>query len=417
MTSEKPIAPNKTRWTITILGLVGGLVVLLSVAFGGQLLYQPAVYKVFSVRANDPWLAISSAVGLAAPVAGLFADKVGRRKVMVAAAVLGILFTLVIIFADEPLIVGIGQIGQAVTAIFFYPALVAYLFEATWSRWLLASVMGLYLGIQTIANGAGQVLAPLFSMFGMDTPLWLVLAIGSVVLIGIGIGTAFLAHAYHLRRQYDWPEEWVQPDRRRFWIAIVIQVMLLRFLLQLANTAANQHFFRFASEEADHMSLYSAVSLLGVIVGLIVLVSGPGADWLDWYLIRKYRRAGGHLLVLGLGLLLLSLGALQLLSPHGSFQAVAAMLVVDLGAQAVGPLFAAILTARAQPRYWGLVAGASMAMGTLGALAGQSAPNGVIAGALAAAILVWAVAAGMNWFQPAPGEKRPETVAELFRLG
>jgi hypothetical protein len=347
------------RLLVAALGLAGAAPLALLPNAANQASYQ-LIYVVYAHLFPEAGLQGFFALGaiilaLAAPVLGLLADLVGRRKALfVGVLVLGLAlvnsgvpFTVEAVSLDRLAVIA----GMAIILV----TLPAVLFEAVHSHRFFSSVSGAFLACET----AGIVLVVRISQPPNNPPLILISSGIGIALLGIGaLGGALVGIAYARGRRLAWPRAWLEADRNPAWLLVAVSALLLAFCAEMANgfspvlTALAIQRLNVSAQ----LARANYVTEQGIFI-LALLAGGVLGDVLAWLSTRTLRRPLGRPLLLLLGVLA-QVAAVVLMMLGASWPIVRLGSVLGLvGLGLLSSQVLALLVANVRPRWWGTALG------------------------------------------------------------
>jgi MFS family permease len=246
------------------------------------------------------------------PLAGLLADRVGKRIVLAGGVLLTAAATVALGMAENVVLIGLALAGIGLGFAMLVPTLLVSLFETVWSRRLYATVAGFYLGTATLGQVVGLVIAPLavYRWFdgqfsGAFTATGLIaLACGVVGLGGLGLSSL-------LERGRPRPESQLAtpPVRLGIWHLVLVGLLVLcaggAIAVQPSLAMLDD---RWPEPENTLLNTFAAGSMLAMM--LAQFLGGPLADLCNWLAMRNTHRSWGRTMILLLGALTMCGGAL-----------------------------------------------------------------------------------------------------------
>ncbi len=364
MLTEKPTPTTGIRVIVALLGVAGALLVTAMVMTGQQ---GVSIFLAMfaSERLGMPASSISGVytiVGIASliftPIFGLLSDLGGRRKFIAIGFVIitAAIFMHLLISSQAMLIVTrlILAIGMAA----FAPALMAYLLGTTRSRWMYATLAGLYFCTTSIVSLTAPAAAG--QLYEQNSSL-LYITFGLVALIGGMIGMALIGGGYLLERGYAWGN--APQFSHSLWQRVLFVILALAAGLLII--AAGQAFSSFASvyfyENLGRSALYLGLffTALSGAYAVAAIVGGGLADFFDWLSQRVMRRAIGRAILFMFGALLMAAAIVMLIAIPEKQQAILMVIAMlfGFGQGLTASTLYALLADEVHPRWWATVFG------------------------------------------------------------
>lgn len=376
MESQKPVAEPGIRVAVAVLTLLGGLVVVFAAQVSTNIFstFMPMHVSDGEGLSSSQFVTLSLirlvTMIVTAPLFGYYGDRAGRRRLaLIGVFVLGISIIAVGQMTGFPAL-ALGYFVSAIGASMVLTSLLALMFKAIGTHWLLAFVAALYVTTAQVASSGFVAGALLIEQFGFKTGL----TISGLVIVAVGtFGLGFVGLAYLLIRRASWLDEWLDSSRSKpQWASIslaLLAVFLIRWTCSTESLIAVYATTDLGLQMAEVSVAIGAISVVLAAIAFLIPPAGLLADLLD-YLTRRFAgRQFGRQSIVALGVLILCIGFGILLFAKDTQGVAGSLLAMRLGSALLGPSLLAVVIAYAPNRLWGTVTGlylAATAAGELG---------------------------------------------------